>query len=273
MNTGRIKFFGRSRLLSADGADAVATSGGNSVSNLLSFDRGGYWQSGDATDGRESIINFILGPVREVSRLLIVDTNCKDIAIRFNAPLENIIDIDNLRVQSVAPYRNGNPVVYLEFDPIPATSLQLTVSNTLTPNERKYIRQVIVASEIGVFEGYPTVRGYNENHNAITHRASTGIKHIIKQIRTIDQFNIQFRHYPVGKDIELSDQLFAWPEDSFTLWPCGGGYGSDHFLFDAEGWRLQDIYNVQTAGNKGRRWWRNFYKSGIQTELRLVEVI
>ena len=272
-NTGRIKFFERSKLLNNEGADAMSNTGGTSIENIISFDRFNYWQSDDQRDGEESRISILFRNLTRVNRLLIVDTNIKDINISFNRSMTNIVDIDNLEVSSVSPYRNRAKVIYLEFDPIEVISLNLSFSNTIIPNERKYIRQVIATNEIGVFEGYPEIQSFNEEPNVITHRASTGVKNIIKQIRTIDSFNLRFRTYPVESDIALSDKLFGWNEKSFTLWPCGGGYGSDHFLFEKEGWRLQDIYNVSINGMKSHRWWRSFYKSGINTSLRLVEVI
>ena len=152
-------------------------------------------------------------------------------------------------------------------------SLEIQAVDTQVPNQRKYIRQVIVCNEIGAFVGFPDVTSFNENHNPIIHRASTGVKSVIKQIRTIDSFNLRFKTYPEAADIALSERLFTWKEKSFTLWPCGGGYGSDHFLFEKEGWRLQDVYNVQAIGRKSHKWWRNLYKSGAQTSLRLIEVI
>ena len=272
-NTGHIKVFERSRLLPSERADVMGNSGGASVNNLLSFDRSGYWQSSDESDGVRSIINISFGVSRTISRLIIVDTNIVDFYISFNQALLNIIDIDNTRVNTLAPYINRNSVVYLEFDPVTVNTLELMVSRTQTPNERKHIRQIIATNEIGTFLGFPEVNSFDRNNNAITHRASTGMKHIIKQARTIDSFRMRFKTYPVQEDIDLSNRLFDWEERSFTLWPCGGGYGSEHFLFPTEGWRLEDIYNVQTVSKKSSKWWRNLYKSGVQTDLRMVEVI
>ena len=272
-NTGRVKFFSRSELLASDGVDAMASSGGNSVSNLLSFDRTGYWQSDDQQDGTASTISINFRRPTIISRLLIVDTNVKDITINFNAPLANIVDIDNLPISSLSPYANNNSAIYLEFDAVEVLSMDIIATNTQTPDQRKYIRQIIAANEIGAFTGFPEVSSFNENHNPIVHRASTGVKNVVKQIRTIDSFNLRFKTYPVESDISLSDTLYNWRQKSFSLWPCGGGYGSDHFLFEKEGWRLQDIYNVQTVGIKSHKWWRNLYKSGVQTSLRMVEVI
>lgn len=82
---------------------------------------------------------------------------------------------------------------------------------------------------------------------------------------------MNFRSYPIEGDITLSNTMFDMRE-SFTLWPSGGGFGSKHFLFATEGWRLEDIYNVQTIGRKGRNWYKNFYKSGINTNLNMIEV-
>ena len=141
-NTGRVKLLTRSQLLSSDGADAMASSGGDSVSNLLSFDRTGYWQSDDEQDGTASTININFNQITSISRLLIVDTNVKTLNIRLSAVPLNVIDIDNLPVASLAPYNNTNPAIYLEFDPILVNSLEIQAVDTQVPNQRKYIRPV-----------------------------------------------------------------------------------------------------------------------------------
>ena len=280
--TGAIKFFDRSRCLIADGASATALSGGESINNILSYDRRNYWRSDVGSDAVEEEIEITFSRNSVIDRLLLIDTNLQDISIAFGGVVQDITDINNdpVVLPDMAPpdappiYRQNvdTPVIYFEFAPVNLAQITITASKTRIPNEQKYLRQVIAARELGTFEGFPNVGSYDDSHNEIINRASTGVKHITKQIKTLDRFRITFRAHPLENDIALSDRLFD-QSDSFTLWPCGGGFGSDHFLFDAKGWQLDDIYNVQTVGRKSHRWYKNFYKSGINSGLRLLEVI
>ena len=271
--TGRIKFFERSKTIIGDGASASTTSGQGSVDNLLSFDREHVWQSEDSSDGTYSEINIQLSKQSLINRLMIIGTNIKDISVSFNRLIANASDIDNnIVVTPIVDYQNESPVIYFEFDPVTVQMITLRISRTIVPNETKYIRQVIATREIGTFIGFPTVNSFTDSFNEVVTKSSTGAKHITKQLKIMDGFKIRFRAHPIESDIVLSNNLFD-SREPFTLWPCGGGYGSDHFLFDSEGWRLEDIYNVQTRGKKPRLWYKNYYKSGVNTTLKMIEVV
>lgn len=271
-NTGTVKFFTRSKTLISDGAIAEANSGENSVNNILSFDRDNYWQSIDETDGSISNISIQLSKQSPINRLLIVDTNIKQVSITFDRPITFASDIDNNDIAVPIIYQNSNNVMYFEFDTISPITVDLSFSETIIPNQRKYIRQIILAQEIGNFIGFPTVRGFSDSFNEVVTKSSTGVKHVTKQLRIMDKFKLSFRAYPVKEDIDLSNKLFE-SRESFTLWPSGGGYGSNHFLFPTEGWQLDNIYNVQTTGRKPYLWYKNFYKSGVSTSLNMIEVV
>ena len=294
--TGAIKFFERSKaLLSDGGVRATFTQGPNrdniSINNALSFDRDGYFRgtpSGDQSF-RESV-SFLFSPTIKINRLFLVDTNLDQPILQFQIRgnrLSNVTDIDNNAPQLLSGrdglfvktlgglrrYRESR-TLYYEFDEIEISSLNIAWQMQTTSfwgfQARPYLRQLILTNEIGTFVGFPNISAYSENQNEIVNQTSTGLKHITKQHETIDTFKILFHSHPIENDISIGDKLFA-SRKSFTLWPCGGGYGSNHFLFEKEGWRLGDIYNVQTTGMKSNRWYKNFYKGGISSRINLVE--
>lgn len=292
--TGRVKFFDRSKALISDGATitgqhiGVTPSENESTNNLLSFDRQNYFQTKTGTQnigGTEnpfygiSLLSLSFPTEITFNRFILVDTNIEAPNINLNTP-NFAYDVDNDRVPIGSSKvtslslrtKETLKTIYLELGE-PVTSESLSVNLTyLQPSQRYFARQIIVANELGTFQGFPTVSAYTEGNNEIMNRTSTGLRHITKQIPTIDSFRIRLHAHPIESDVTLTDKLFQMKE-SFTLWPCGGGYGSNHFIFDKDGWRLEDIFNVQTIGKKSHRWYKNFYKSGANTDINLVEVI
>ena len=163
--TGRIKFFGRSAALAADGADASASGGGASVDNILSFDRDGYWQSPDLVDGTVSTITVDFGREKTIDRLFLLGTNFKNPSISFvGADIAEAVNVDNLLVP-INPYANNlADTIYLEFPPAKISGLGISVSETVVPNNRKILRQVIPCSEIGTMVGYPILSSLSLIH-------------------------------------------------------------------------------------------------------------
>ena len=291
--TGAIKFFERSKLLATDGATAEfqtapITNPTNftplenvSVNNLLTFDRNAYFRWTQQNANLFTLYKVIVRMPRPqtVNRLLVLDTNlvfATDDKLKLGNSqinLSNLSDIDNVNVsfiQSAVPNRRSS---YYEFDEVTADNFEFQFylgagqnNGILTP----YMRQIILTREIGTFVGFPSISGYSENQNEIINMTSTGLKHITKQENTVDSFRIMFKAHPIQNDIDIADKLYD-SRESFTLWPCGGGYGSNHFLFEKEGWNLDSVYNVQTTGKKSNRWYKNFYKSGISSKINLVE--
>ena len=287
--TGKIKFFERSKMLLSDGNVSASLSSDSkqndneSIKNILTFDKNAYFQTAQITDEAFlQIIDIEFDQPITINRLLIVDTNINTGAFSFPTPVKNISNIDNQPIPDnpFVFFGNNNNFKnlthYWEFDDVTISTLSFQI-NVLarndydeTPPDHFFIRQIIATREIGTFEGFPNVSAYSDNQNEVINETSTGLKHIVKQQQTIDNFMLSFRSHPIENDIGIVDKLFNLRE-SFTLWPCGGGYGSNHFLFEKDGWKLDDIYNVQTVGMKSNRWHKNFYKGGVTAKIKMVE--
>ena len=304
--TGAIKFFERSKTLLSDNdfeievkaTDRVVEN--ESAKNILSFDRDSYYIGQGLRQGisqDNDIIKISFKKPIKVNRYFFVDTNLKQVRLRFTnggrtVLFKNVIDINNNI--TVGPFSDTvqhipfdrsvglarTPVIehntfYAEFDEVEIDEALITMLYIGSIYQhgtvfKPYLRQFILTNEIGTFIGFPNISSYAENQNEIINMTSTGLKHITKQHQTVDSFKISFNSHPIENDIAIADKLFK-SNESFTLWPCGGGYGSNHFLFEKDGWRLDDIYNVQTVGRKSNRWHKNFYKGGISSKINLVE--
>lgn len=300
MITGKVKFLERSHCLITDGADIelnedIARQGGDNLSTdnqsiheMLSFDRDNYFQTTTPAvanplgGGYNDSFFLKLSGQKTFNRIMIVDTNITGIQMRNLPVATRVFNIDNQGVVGADGMGTGtgfgairNPglnTLYFYFEQDQTQNEIELIFQYVKLRTHYFARQIIVSKEIGTFQGFPTVSAYTESQNEIINKTSTGLKHVTKQIPTIDSFKIRFQAHPIENDVTLSDNLFK-SKDSFTLWPTGGGYGSENFLFEKDGWRLSDVFNVQTVGKKSHRWYKNFYKSGANTDINLVEVI
>ena len=254
--TGALKFFKRPVTLANDRASVSI----ENARNLLSFNNLYYFEN----PGEASFTVFF-SRAATIDRLLIVDTNA--VSIRFSN-IQNAIDQDMMPVEF--PYTPRDKTSYFEFDPIALNSLDIVL--TPPPGEELYCRQIIATSEIGTLEGYPQVSTFNLTNNEIKNKTNTGLVHITKQSKILQLFSLRLRAYPSQHDVTLLEGLYEQSE-SFLLWPCGGSNGERYFNVNQEGWRLQDIYNVQTTGTTSRRWNKNFHLGGVNSRLRFIEVL
>ena len=256
MVTGAIKFFRRPYSLASDGA----TTNIDAAKNLLSFNELFYFEQ----DGQADITVF-LSRTTNINRLLIVDTNAVSISV---SNINNVTDQDMNDV--TFPYVPVDKTSYFEFDKIEVNAVQ--VSLTPPNGEQLYCRQIIATEEIGTLEGFPRVSAFNFTNNEIKNKTNTGLIHITKQFKILQTLSLNLTAYPSQKDITLLEGLYNQPE-SFLIWPCGGSNGERYFNVNQEGWRLQDIYNVQTTGVSSKRYNKNYYKGGANNRYRFVEVL
>ena len=93
--SGAIKVFSRSRSLFADGANSETNDQSGSLDNALSYDRNHYFRSVSETDGENVEMDLTLSRTSSINRLLLIDTNIKDISVNFFKSTGNVSDIDN----------------------------------------------------------------------------------------------------------------------------------------------------------------------------------
>ena len=254
--TGAIKFFKRPVTLANDRASVSL----DSAKNLLSFNDLYYFEN----EGPASFTIFF-SRSSTINRLLFVDTNAVSIRV---SNIENAVDQDMMGV--TYPYKTRDKTSYFEFDPVTLNSLDITL---IPPaGEQLYCRQILAMEEIGTLEGYPRVSTFNLTNNEIKNKTNTGLIHITKQSKILQLFSLTLKAHPSQHDVTLLEGLYRQSE-SFLLWPCGGSNGERYFNVNQEGWRLEDIYNVQTTGTTSRRWNKNFHKGGVNSRVKFVEVL
>lgn len=271
--TGGVKFFDRNYALFRDGGRASATTNDEAADFILDVSRYTRWESINSNDSTTEIITINLGEEKTVDRIIIARHNFKSFNIKYNAAVDftNVSGLDGDLAGGILETTYDKDTAYYKVDPVTVSSITITVHTTQVADEQKYLGEFIATTEIGTFKGFPRVQNVKHNRNIKATKALSG-KNVIQKSYETTTFNIRFKTYPVQSDIDIVE-ICHEREDSFLVWLCGGRYGEEHFTIEQRGWRLRDIYNMQTSRPIDANYEKGIYQNGANTRLSLVEVI
>ena len=268
MITGRIKFLKQSVARFAN-AGSITADDGTDASVLLNERGEESWVS-TVSDGSNVTISVSFGS-SFVNRIMIVGHNVRDFTI--TGEFSGITDINNNTIPdgNIAVTGNTLDTSYFAFDPQPNLStFDINLGNTIVAGENKTIRRIIVAEEIGTYKGFPVIKQISFNLNSRDVKSKGGPQLITKQRRVLKKIPLQFRNYTQIEDIALTDQLHL-SQSPFLIWPCGGD--EKQFRYPISGYRLQDIYKVQTKGDFRTSFKDGSYRQLISATINFVEAI
>ena len=269
--TGGIKFFERNKAMFVDGASANASSGNDLVKFILAQNVYRSWSSSGSSDSSTETITINLQNTKTINRLVLVDHNFKNYSITYNSgnQFNNVFNVKEETSSLIAEANYDLDTSYYEFDSVSVNTIEITINTTQVANAEKTLNQILLTTEIGTFQGYPTVNRNQFSRNERTVKTENGLNFITKRERTNSGISLRFDAYPIPEDVDIVHELFDL-EESFLVWPCGGGRSPEYFKHEQRGWRLKDIFNMQTKGNLQALFYQNLYKSGLKTSINFV---
>ncbi len=160
---------------------------------------------------------------------------------------------------------------YYEFDDISTDKLQINCTTTQTVNAEKQLTSALAMTETGQFNLFPDVKSVKIDRNE-DRKKTLGEKYLVQKGFKTRGFSIGFPAYFQQDDLDLMTSLFE-REVPFYVWLCGGKYGSTYFKPIIEPFRLEDLITMQTRDNLANKYKNNYYKGGVNTTLKLIEVV
>lgn len=278
MISGGIKFFSRSESIFADGTFTVSASSANeSVSRAFDRNKVTYWRSTGSNDTVTETITVTWGDAVTFDRLFLIDHNFKEYNVQYDVAgvwthFASVVGIDG-SLANLSETTFSDDTSYYEFTPVTTTGLRIQVVKTQVANEDKYISQVIVTTEMGTLEGYPDVQGIEWDRNERSKKMLSGKTLTLKSEETF-KCTLNFKNYPpsLSNDIDLMFQFFDL-EETFLVWLCGGRRGSDYFRKQLRGWRLRDVFSMQTVGKISPDYTSNSYVLPVNFKISFVESV
>lgn len=276
--TGGIKFFEKSQCLSKYGAIATATSSSVNAKNILNYNIFTNWKSVGSDDLTTETIEITFDQAT-IDRIFLRDTNFKEFNVKYWDGVSSYIDFTNVEGLDgslgggISETTYDKDTAYYEFDEITTTKIQIQATKTQIADQQKYLFNFYCTSEIGTFEGFPSIPREDTDQNASEFKLLSGRTSILKGNRQFE-YSMRFNYWPYKNDYDILQTLFD-RQEPFLVWLCGGKYESTDFKFERRNWRLKDIYNVQYSGKFNIHWRTRgnatFYKMGFTGNCRIKE--
>ncbi len=203
------------------------------------------------------------------SRIFLIGHNFKDFIIQYGAgdDFSNAhgLDGDLTGIDEIGYARDTS---YYEFDPVLTDTIIISVATTQIADTEKFLQQIIITNEIGTFNMFPDVKSFKIDPNEKKKKDVEGGQSISKN-KELASLTIDMKHYPNQEDVELL-QTLRKRHDAFLVWMNGGK--PSQFRRELEGWRLRDIYLMQSVGAMSLNYYKNIYTCAQDQKLRLEEV-
>jgi len=272
--TGGIKFFERSSALFNDGTTAVASSNSSAANNILTnrLDLV-YWESIGSDDLTTETITVTYNTTVTIDRIILNKINFKEFTVKYDSggmwtDFTSVFGIDGALAGGISETAFADESAYYEVASITTSELQISVTKTQVADAEKIIYNLFTTEELGTFTGYPQIVDIDFNRNSRESQVLSGLAQIQKSYE-VNSFGLEFESYPSQADMDLINVLFD-ESKSFLVWLCGGRRGSDYFRFDIKGFRLPDIYNMQTSGSINPSYPLTTYVNAPNNTLTLV---
>lgn len=276
--TGGISFYERNKALFEDGSIASASSNNSAANLILGTNKFFQWESIASDDTVTETITITLEENNDITRLFLVDHNWKEFTVKFGSTpsdFTNVVGIDGALGGGIAETAFARDTAYYEFDSVNTNIIEITVTKTQVADEEKSLVMFITTEELGTLEGFPPNKGIGLDRNEKQDRAISGRMHVVKSYESA-RMELTPKTYSgvtnaIGQaDIDLLDSLHD-RNIPFIVWANGGS--PDQFRFSQRGWRLKDVYQMQTVKGTRNAYDKNIYVSGVNQKYSFVEVV
>lgn len=263
------------RFFSTDYAEASLGGTTNSSSRTdfaeFAFDglEGTKWTSENQnTDGEVAWVEMDFGIDRTIDSFFVYQTNIEDVEIQYyDDDISSWVTCNDSIATIVQSGDTLNLFVILDNE-ITTQKIRVVGSDTITPDEEKYVTLLHAFQELGQFQYFPEFKPkYTPLQNVF--QTSDGRGFVIERG---EQFSAQleFKSHINQNDIDLIEELIA-RKTPFFIWPNGGD--EDIFKYSFKPYRFQDLIKVAIVGNSSPSFTRNYYRSGYNNTINLIEVV
>lgn len=270
--TGGVSFFDRNLALKKDGAEATASSASDNADLVLGTNKYFSWRSDGSDDSTTETLTITLSEAIAISRIFLVNHNFKNFQIQYGDPASdftNVTGLDSYSGNSISVTNFERDTAYFEFDEVTTDKFIVTIDTTQTVDAEKFLNEFIATNELGTLDRYPQVPSVTLDRQFRKENAVSGRAHIEKGFENFS-CSMTLTSYPVQEDIDLLDSLHN-RNFPFLIWLNGGK--PDQFNYQQRGWRLRDVYQVQTDQGMRNIYPQTQYVRGVDQRYSFAEVV
>lgn len=262
-----LRFFGTDYNESSFGGTADASSRATFAQFAFDGLTGTKWTSlNEDTDGDDVFLEMDYGTNRTIDCFYVLNNNIEDIECQYFNGADWVTASSSIAT-IVKSTDLLNYFVKLN-SPVTTTKVRVAGSNTVVPDEEKYITLFHAFLEIGQFNYFPD---FSPKIKAIQNVFNTTDGRSVV-IEKGEQFSakIALKSHVNQADITLAESLIS-RKSPFFIWANGGDETIFKYLFRP--YRFQDIVKVTVIGDSSPEFTKNYYKSGYNNTINIVEVV
>lgn len=276
--TGGAKFFDKSQNLFADGGTIIASSGDATSRSAIDRNKITRWRSSGSGDTVTETVDIFFATPTAIDRILILDHNFKEFTIKYDAgagllDFTSVVGLDGALGGGITETTFSDNTAYYEFASVTVNSIRVAITKTQVADEEKFMNQFIGTTELGTLEGFPLIKPTTFSKNSRIVKTLSGRKIVTKSVESVTM-RVDFKNYParLAADITLAFDLDD-RDDDFIVWLSGGRRGSDFFVNQLKGFRLEDALTVNTIKPMKPSYSRSVYTNQVNFRLDLGEVV
>lgn len=262
-----LRFFGTDFAEAAFGGTTDASS--RTTFAEFAFDGliGTKWTSeGEDTDGDEVYLEMDFGINRTIDSFFVYNTNIEDVEVQYYDGAAWVTCSSS--IATIVKSDDGNNLFVKLNDEVTTQKVRVAGSDTITPDQEKYVTLFHAFMELGQFEYFPDFKPkYTPIQNVFQTTDGRGVI-----IDRGEQFSakIQFTSHVNQGDIDIAEALIAY-KAPFFIWPNGGD--ESIFTYSFRPYRFQDLIKVGITGPSTPELTKNYYRAGYNNTINLVEVV
>ena len=273
---GGIKFFERSSALFKDGTTATASSNSSSANNILTNNQRVYWSSIGSDDTTTETITVTFNQSVTIDRVFLNRINFKQFTVKYDlasvfTDFTSVVGLDGSLVGGISETAFSDEVAYYEVASVSTIGIQITATKTQVVDAEKLIYNLVTTAELGTLEYPPQITPLPFTRNPRSSAGMGGLMNIQKGFETV-AFSLEFNSHPSLSDMTLLTTLHDRSK-SFLVWLCGGKRSSADFRFQVKGYRLRDVFNMQTPGPITPNYPGSIYLNAPSNSIPLVESV
>jgi hypothetical protein len=274
--TGGIKFFERSSALFSDGATATASSNSAAANNILTNRQLVYWESIGSSDTVTETITVTYSQSVTIDRIILNRHNFKEFTVKYDVmgtptDFTSVVGLDGALAGGISETAFADETAYYEVASISTTVIYITATKTRTADQEKQIYNLFTTEEIGTMVGFPEISPINITRNQRSSTVLSGRTNTQKAFKT-KSFSLTLATHGEQSDHNLVSTLQD-EANSFLVWLCGGRRGTTYFTYEIDGFKLRDVFNMQSIGSITPSYTSNSYLTAPNNSISFVESI
>jgi len=262
----QILFFEKSKCDYANEAASVTASQGNTyVYRVRDRRNDSGWRTTGSVDADNTYIEADLADVYNVNNIILINNNFKSYIIQYRNPINGLWTDFSPAINET---NNTKTTIRHEFTGVTPRIFRITIYGTMTPNDDKQLTQLIITDKIGKLTAWPVIKSPKHDNIHALNIMSSGKYYVQKNVTSF-MCELESKSWLESNDIAIIEKLFNSIE-GFLVWLCGGD--ETQFSNLIQGYRLQDLYLMNTKKEYQPVFFKGIYNTGIKTSLPLVEV-